>query len=146
MGGQGYVYIYKDTFLQRAVAIKEMKHPGDAHALRDELAKIREIRSRHVVEVYDLFEAKRSDRVALVEEYVPGPTLEELAASGGGPSENEAIKILWQIASGLADIHGHGVIHRDIKPQNMKRDGEGIIKILDFGLSSIAAPDALSLT
>jgi eukaryotic-like serine/threonine-protein kinase len=141
-GGQGYVYIYKDTFLQRNVAIKEMKHPGDAVALRDELARIREIRSRHVVEVYDLFEAKQSTNVALVEEYVPGPTLEDLAKSQPPLSQNQVIKILWQIACGLADVHAHNIIHRDIKPRNIKQDDEGVVKVLDFGLSSILVPGA----
>lgn len=144
-GGQGYVYKYKDAFLQRAVAIKEMKYPADAGALRDELARIREIRSRHVVEVYDLFEAKRSDSVALVEEYVDGPTLEEWATANTAPSESNSVKVLWQIACGLADVHAHGIIHRDIKPQNMRLDTEGVVKILDFGLSSIADPDAETL-
>lgn len=141
-GGQGYVYLYRDTFLQRHVAIKEMKHPGDAGVLRDELAKIREIRSRHVVEVYDLFEAKRSGGVALVEEYVPGSTLENLAAFQPALSDIQAIRILWQIACGLSDIHAHHIIHRDVKPRNIKRDTEGVIKILDFGLSSNMAPEA----
>lgn len=141
-GGQGYVYIYQDTFLQRDVAIKVMKDPRDADELRGELSRIREIRSRHIVEIYDLFEAKRSNQVALVEEYVPGPTLEELATSGAILSENEATKLLWQIACGLADIHAHGIIHRDIKPQNIKRDAEGIIKILDLGISSVLAQHA----
>jgi len=141
IGGQGYVYIYQDTFLQRDVAIKVMKEPRDADELRGELARIRDIRSRHIVEIYDLFEAKRSDQVALVEEYVPGPTLEELATSGATLSANEATKTLWQIACGLADIHAHGILHRDIKPQNIKLDEEGIIKILDLGISSVLAVD-----
>lgn len=141
-GGQGYVYIYQDTFLQRDVAIKVMKDPRDANELRDELARIREIRSRHIVEIYDLFEATRSNQVALVEEYVPGPTLEEVATSGSMLTGDDATKLLWQIACGLADIHAHSIIHRDIKPQNIKRDAEGIIKILDLGLSSVLAQDA----
>src|SRR5690349_19523461 len=94
LGGQGYVYVYKDTFLARPVAIKEMKRIGDAKVLRDELAAIGEIRSRHVIEVYDLFEAKNSDRLALVEEYVPGQTLEEIAKAAEGVSVDAAIKLL----------------------------------------------------
>lgn len=141
-GGQGYVYVYRDTFLQRKVAIKEMKYVRDAGELRDELAMIREIRSPHVVEVYDLFEAKRSAGLALVEEYVPGQTLEDLASSQPSLSDDLIIKILWQIACGLADIHAHSIIHRDIKPRNIKQDHEGVIKILDFGLSSIITPEA----
>ncbi|GAH59174.1 unnamed protein product, partial [marine sediment metagenome] len=142
VGGQGYVYVYIDTFLKRKVAIKEMRYPEDANSLREELAKISEIRSRHVVELYDLFEAKRSARIALVEEYVPGQTLEALATSQEALSQAQVIKILWQIACGITDIHSHGIIHRDIKPQNMKLDAEGIIKILDFGLSSNISPEA----
>ena len=142
VGGQGYVYVYIDTFLKRKVAIKEMRYPEDANSLREELAKISEIRSRHVVELYDFFEAKRSARIALVEEYVPGQTLEALATSQEALSQTQVIKILWQIACGITDIHSHGIIHRDIKPQNMKLDAEGIIKILDFGLSSNIYPEA----
>lgn len=141
-GGQGYVYVYKDTFLQRKVAIKEMKYVENVGKLRDELARIREIHSRHVVEVYDLFKAKRSAGLALVEEYVPGQTLEDLASSQPPLSDDLIIKILWQIACGLADIHAHGIIHRDIKPQNIKQDHEDVIKILDFGLSSIITPES----
>lgn len=143
-GGQGFVYVYKDSFLDRLVAIKEMKRVRNSHSLRNELAKIREIRSRHVIEVYDFFEAKHSERVALVEEYVGGPTIQELAGSLVAPIDG--IKVLWQIACGLADIHSHGIIHRDVKPSNMRFDRENIVKIFDFGLSSLTAGDPHTLS
>lgn len=142
VGGQGYVSKYRDKFLDRDVAMKEMRYPVDATSLRDELARIRDIRSRHVVEIYDLLEARRSNSVALVEEYVPGQTVQDLALSTPAISESTAIRTLWQIADGIADIHAQNIIHRDIKPQNMKLDSEGVVKILDFGLSSVLEPDA----
>ena len=142
-GGQGYVHIYRDSFLDRPVAIKEMKQIRDAEVLRDELARIREVRSRHVIEVYDLLRSKRTPRVALVEEYVPGVTLRELSTTIS--TEAAALRLLWQMASGLVDVHNHGIVHRDFNPNNIKRDSEGIIKILDFGLSAVEAPDTQTI-
>lgn len=142
VGGQGYVYKYIDLFLDREVAIKEMKYLGDADDLRNELTRISEIRSRHVVEVFDFFEAKHSNGIAIVEEYIDGKTLYKLIEEPESPAIQNIIIILWQIACGISDIHDQGIIHRDIKPQNMKLDGDGIIKILDFGLSAHDEPDA----
>jgi len=58
---------------------------------------------------------------------------------------NDYLRLLWQIASGIADIHDLGVIHRDIKPNNMKVDPEGIVKIFDFGLARDEGADAATL-
>ena len=55
------------------------------------------------------------------------------------------LKVLWQIASGIADIHDAGLIHRDIKPNNMKLDSENIVKIFDFGLSRSTGSDAVTV-
>jgi len=68
---------------------------------------------------------------AIVLEYIDGNALN----IGGYSSGNEYLKIVWQISCGLADIHSKGVIHRDIKPDNLKIDSEGVLKVLDFGLS-----------
>jgi serine/threonine protein kinase len=133
-GGQGFVSLYKDTFLDRFVAIKYMKSVADANLLKKELSALRDLRSRHVVEVYDLLFAKRSDAAALVQEFVPGPSLPDYIAAK--PMDHEVLKTLWQLASGLADIHAKQKVHRDIKPSNLKFDGENILKILDFGIVS----------
>ena len=142
-GGQGYVHLYRDLFLDRPVAIKEMKRIRDAEVLRDELARIREVRSRHVIEVYDLLGQKQTPSVALVEEYVPGATLRQLSTTIS--TEAEALSLLWQMASGLVDVHNYGIVHRDFNPNNVKSDSEGIIKILDFGLSAVEEPDAQTI-
>jgi eukaryotic-like serine/threonine-protein kinase len=133
-GGQGYVYVCKDVYLDRKVAIKVMKAKGDATALKHELSALCEIRSRHVAQVYDLVSSK-GGTLGLIQEFVPGANLEEYAAKNK-ISPEEYLKILYQIACGLADIHGHGKVHRDVKPRNLKFDAENIVKILDFGFVS----------
>jgi serine/threonine protein kinase len=142
-GGQGYVYICDDTFLARRVAIKVMKNVLDASALRSEFAALRDVWSQHTAEIYDLVLAKRSGMAGLVQEYVPGPSLEQYAA--GELSDGEYIRTLWQLARGIADIHTCGKIHRDIKPSNVKFDAENVLKILDFGLSSPIDPNSETL-
>jgi serine/threonine protein kinase len=132
-GGQGYVYVCNDKFLERKVAIKVMKAKGDTARLRKELNVLCEIKSRHVTQVYDLV-ASKGGTLGLVQEFVPGSNLEDYAANNDIP-QGEYLKILYQVACGLADIHDHKKVHRDVKPQNLKFDAEGVVKILDFGLS-----------
>lgn len=69
--------------------------------------------------------------LGLILEFIDGSTLREGQFSFG----IDYLKVIWQIASGLTDIHGAGVIHRDIKPDNMRIDSAGVAKILDFGLA-----------
>jgi eukaryotic-like serine/threonine-protein kinase len=139
-GGQGYVYVCKDTYLDRTVAIKVMKSSRDSDALLNELAQVQGIRSKHIAQIYDIVSAKRSSSIGLVEEYVAGNDLEGEAAKI--TSGVDFLRILYQISCGLADIHQAGKVHRDIKPSNIRVDDEGIVKILDFGISTKAVPDA----
>jgi eukaryotic-like serine/threonine-protein kinase len=77
-----------------------------------------------------------------VQEFVPAADLSSWAVqNNSGTAAERSLVVLYQIACGLCDIHASGKIHRDIKPKNIKFDSEHIIKILDFGLSSDAAPD-----
>ena len=137
-GGQGYVWIYQDIHLDRKVAVKFLKPSHNPEVLLKEMASIRSIRSKHVAQVYDLQFHKNTNRPALIQEYVPGPDVVEIA--GQNLPLHRTLPILYQIAAGIADVHACGKIHRDIKPPNIKRDDEGILKLLDFGLSC----DALS--
>jgi len=139
-GGQGFVYVCHDAYLDRDVAIKVMRHISDADMLRRELASLREIRSQNIAEIYDLVIAKRSGIVGLVQEFVPGPTLSEYIAVG--IAEADQLKILYQIACGIADVHAYQKLHRDVKPDNMKFDAENVLKILDFGLVTDARTNA----
>ncbi len=138
-GGQGYVFVCDDEYLERKVAIKVMKVVSDAAVLRQEIAAVSDIRSRHVAEVYDVVHAKRSQMVGLVQEFVPGPSLEEYVKTS---HDSKLLQVAWQLASGIADIHSHRKIHRDIKPSNARFDDEGVLKILDFGMAMVDREDA----
>ncbi|MFY8063009.1 MAG: protein kinase domain-containing protein, partial [Usitatibacteraceae bacterium] len=137
VGGMAAVYPCMDIVLERQVAIKIM--PGSAHRrrVRDELEALLKLRSKHVVQVYDVLNHAEGD-LAIVQEFIDGLDLfdDKLAPS----SLDGYLKLLWQIASGIADVHELGVIHRDIKPNNMKVDPEGVIKIFDFGLARDEGP------
>lgn len=132
LGGMGGVIPCTDTVLERQVAIKFIRNNIDQRRMLDELAALMRVRSKHVVQVYDIVNTLDFG-TGIVQEYIYGKDL----IDGFTPpkSEIEYYKSIWQIASGISDIHDAGTIHRDIKPNNMKLDPEGVIKIYDFGLS-----------
>lgn len=130
-GGMSSVYPYKDQYLERKVALKIIPPGPNARRIQDELEALFKLRSKHVVQVYDV--ARDSDSIGIVQEFIDGV---DLFSDQHAPNTCEAyLRMIWQIASGIADIHAAGIIHRDIKPNNMKVDQEGILKIFDFGLA-----------
>jgi serine/threonine-protein kinase len=138
-GGFSDVFFFYDTNLERNVAIKSIRDIAEISRLQDEISALMQLRSKHVVQVYDVIPP--IDNVfGIVMEYINGYDLFHLPKELKQP--NILLKILWQIASGITDIHNSGIIHRDIKPNNMKIDEEGIVKIFDFGLARNQGFDA----
>jgi eukaryotic-like serine/threonine-protein kinase len=135
-GGQGSVYVCRDENLARDVAIKFHEDSTDLDILRDEIRSLRSVESKHVVQIYDILQ--EGDIIGLVQEFIPGSDLSDHAATFATPGHY--LKLLYQIAAGIADIHAAGKIHRDIKPNNMKLDSENILKIFDFGLACDQSP------
>lgn len=132
-GGMSDTWLCKDGNLKRDIVIKSIK-PGISPAkLVDELSALSSIRSRHVVQVLDVIYDASGDICGFVEEYIDGPPLTCPAL----PNRAAALRLLYPIACGIADIHEHGRLHRDIKPENMKFDLEGTLKVFDFGLAKI---------
>ncbi|MDX9678239.1 serine/threonine-protein kinase [Pseudomonas zeae] len=131
-GGMAKVLICNDITLERKVAIKVMPGSSNKRRVRDELNALLKMRSKHVVQVYDILTIERED-LAIVQEFIEG--LDLFDPKTRPENSEDYLKLIWQIASGLSDIHQLNVIHRDIKPNNMKIDAEGIVKIFDFGLS-----------
>jgi serine/threonine-protein kinase len=128
----GVVQLYRDVALDRSVAVKFTRRLDDLPRVFDELRALQQLRSNHVVQIYDAIrKAPSSFEIALVEEYLPGEDLEDVRPEHGVPF----LLILWQIASGLADVHEAGLIHRDIKPGNLKVGADRHIKLIDFGLT-----------
>lgn len=141
-GGMGSVILCDDTILERPIAIKFISSAAHKRRMDDEVAALLKLRSKHVVQVYDVVRPA-DDEIGIVQEFIDGRDLFESYAP---PASLDAYyKQIWQIASGIADIHELGVIHRDIKPNNMKTDPEGVIKIFDFGLARDEGPSAKTM-
>lgn len=131
-GGFGSVVFCTDLHLERPVAIKFIQDPAEKDRIIDEIRALLQLRSKHVVQVYDLV-GLGTDSLGIVEEYIDGDDMWD--SHFPKLSLENYLKTLWQVASGLTDIHSAKIIHRDIKPNNIKLDGEGLIKIFDFGLA-----------
>lgn len=132
-GGMGEIIECKDVHLDRKVVIKKLHSGVEQRRIIDEYKALAKLRSKHVVQLFDLLEINNggTTEVAIVLEFIEG---QDLQLSGYSPNF-DYLKIVWQIAGGLRDIHAAGVIHRDIKPNNIRIDQEGVVKILDFGLA-----------
>lgn len=137
-GGMGVVYLAVDPRLGRNVAIKVL--PDDLGERSDRLGRFeREARTLaslnhpNLASVYGLQE--HLGRQMLVLEYVPGVNLGERLREGPAMSVEEALSIGVQIAAGLEAAHDSGIIHRDMKPANVRIRPDGVAKVLDFGLA-----------
>jgi eukaryotic-like serine/threonine-protein kinase len=137
-GGMALVYRARDEELDRPVAIKVL---ADNLAADDALRKrfVREARlaaqlaHKNVAQVYDSGEA--DGRPYIVMEYVEGETFAELLARRGRIPPAEAVQLALQVCAGLEHAHRAGLVHRDIKPQNLLISGDGTVKIVDFGIA-----------
>src|SRR5262249_24131462 len=141
-GGMGEVYRARDSRLGREVAIKVL--PGDLPSDQDRVRRFeQEARSAsgldhpNIITVYDIGSADSTLYIAMP--YVEGKTLRALLASGPLPTKN-VLDISVQIAEGLAKAHAAGIVHRDLKPENVMVSKDGFVKILDFGLAKLTAP------
>jgi eukaryotic-like serine/threonine-protein kinase len=152
VGGMGEVYRARDTKLGRDVAIKVLPRLLSADLERRarferEARLLASLNHPHIAAIYG-FEQTAGVH-ALVLELVEGPTLAERLERGPVPIV-EAVRIARQIADALEAAHERGVVHRDLKPQNIKVKPDGNVKVLDFGLAKAAmaaADDAdVSLT
>jgi serine/threonine protein kinase len=131
-GGMGTVVFCNDSHLERPVAIKFIQDQKNHRRILDELDALLKMRSKHVVQIYDVVRPD-ANTIGIVQEFIEGNDL--FNDPFPVQSKQNYLKTIWQIAAGIADIHDAGVIHRDIKPNNMKLDHEGIVKIFDFGLA-----------
>jgi len=143
-GGMGEVYRARDTRLGRTVAIKVMiaEVAGDPDRRARFLQEARATAALSHPNIAALFEiGEDQDQLFLVFEYVPGETLKSVIA-GRSLNPRRAIDLAVQIADALADAHAEGVVHRDIKSDNIIVTPKGNAKILDFGLASWTAGGA----
>jgi hypothetical protein len=140
-GGMGEVYRADDLKLGQTVALKLLPDHLASDAARlaqfhNEVRIARAISHRNVCRTYDIGDA--DGRPFLTMEYVDGEDLASLLRRIGRFPHDRAVEVARQICAGLAAAHERGVLHRDLKPANVMIDGEGHVRITDFGLASVA--------
>ena len=146
-GGMSTVYRAFDTLLERQVAIKlmhrETARDGDQiERFRREARHVAQLNHPHVVQVIDAGED--GDRPYIVLEYVEGETLKQRIRRMGRLPVTEAIAYAIEIARALSAAHERGIVHRDVKPQNVLVDTEGTAKVTDFGIARGLADEGLT--
>jgi len=136
-GGMGEVYLARDTRLARNVALKilrpEFANPDWIARFRDEALTASALNHPNIVTIYEIGEHEGTRFIAA--EYADGVTLRERLKHGPIPPSG-LVDIALQIAEGLSAAHDAGVVHRDIKPDNVMLRADGLVKILDFGIAT----------
>jgi eukaryotic-like serine/threonine-protein kinase len=143
-GGMGEVYRARDIRLDRPVALKLLpaelaRDPEWARRFEREARVLSALNHPNVVTVHDVGEAEGRPWIAT--EFVAGETLRARMARGRLPV-SEALDIVRQVLAGLAAAHDAGIVHRDVKPENVMVRTDGLVKLLDFGLARPLGPDA----
>jgi beta-lactam-binding protein with PASTA domain/tRNA A-37 threonylcarbamoyl transferase component Bud32 len=141
-GGMANVYLAEDEVLGRRVAIKILndRHAGDdqfVERFRREAKNAASLSHPNIVSIYDRGEAEGTYYIAM--EYLDGRSLKELIVARGPAPVNVAIDYARQILGAIRFAHRHGIVHRDIKPHNVLVDGEGRLKVTDFGIARAGA-------
>jgi uncharacterized protein (TIGR03067 family) len=141
VGGMGSVYKAEHLLMERPVALKLISHslmsnPSMIERFRREVKTAAKLKHPNIVMAYDAEQAGNSH--FLVMEYVEGKSLARLVSEQGPLPVRQACDYIRQAALGLQHAHERGMVHRDIKPQNLMLTTEGQVKILDFGLARFA--------
>ncbi|MBJ7353893.1 MAG: serine/threonine protein kinase [Thermoleophilaceae bacterium] len=149
-GGMATVYKAFDQTLERAVAVKVMrrevvKEADQLERFRREARAAAKLSHAHIVTVIDAGE--ENGRPYIVFEYVPGETLKQRIKSEGPLPITESVAYAIEIGSALVAAHAAGLVHRDVKPQNVLLDTQGHAKVADFGIArELEASDGLTKT
>jgi serine/threonine-protein kinase len=143
-GGMGVVYKATHQRLHRFVAIKfprfaaVLDHRSAARFLREAML-IGRLEHPHIVRALDAGESQYGPY--LVTEFIEGDTVEGIVRRAGPLAVDRCIALANQAADALAYAHAQGIVHRDIKPSNLLLDGDGTLRVVDFGLAKLLADD-----
>src|SRR5262249_13373511 len=140
------ILLARDPRIDRLVAIKLLKEQFDNEEFRERF--VREARSSgrlkhpNIVTIFDVGEHDNQPFIAM--EYVEGETLDSIVKRKAALSIGRKIRLMEELCAGLQYAHRFGVVHRDIKPQNVMLDADGVVKILDFGIARISGGRGLT--
>jgi serine/threonine-protein kinase len=137
-GGMADVYLCEDLTLGRHVAIKVLlqrylNDPTFVERFRREAKAAAGLNQQNLVSIYDWGEVDGTYYIAM--EYVEGETLKDLIRRRGRLSGNESVAVTTQLLAAVDFAHRSGIVHRDIKPQNVMLDRSGTVKVMDFGIA-----------
>jgi len=137
-GGMSSVYRAHDRLLERDVALKVLHQQFTddtdyVERFRREARSVAQLSHPNIVTVID--RGEQDDRQYIVFEYVAGENLKSLVEREGPLPEEKAVRLTLQIARALGFAHEHGLVHRDVKPQNVLLNGDGQAKVTDFGIA-----------
>jgi len=137
-GGMGKVYKVMDKDIDEKVALKLLNPEiaADEHTIkrfRNELKFARKVSHKNVCRMYDLSKEEGTHYITM--EYVSGEDLKSMIRMMGQLSAGKAVVVARQVCEGLVEAHRLGVVHRDLKPQNIMIDREGNARIMDFGIA-----------
>jgi len=146
-GGMAVVYLALDTILKREVAIKLLKgesadDPVALERFKREANTLTKLSHPNAVDIYDVGDDGNNHYIVM--EYVKGHTLKQLIKRRGALPPKEAVWITKQLAGALLEAHKNGIIHRDIKSQNVLIKDDGTVKLADFGIAVLN--NAMQLT
>ncbi len=146
-GGMGAVYKARDRELDRPVALKLIRrelasNPAILARFKQELLLSRQVTHKNVIRIYDLGDADGVKFITM--EFVEGRDLRSLILEKKKFSPEESVEIMQQICQALEAAHATGVIHRDLKPQNVMREDNGRILVMDFGLARTVGGDGMT--
>ena len=140
-GGMGAVYKAQDAELNRVVALKLIrpelaKNPEILQRFKQELILARQITHKNVIRIFDLGQSEGIKFITM--DFVEGQDLRRLLLEAGKFPPEQAARIMLQICRALEAAHSEGVIHRDLKPQNIMLDRGGRVYVMDFGIARSA--------
>jgi len=148
-GGMSSVYKARDALLERHVALKILheQYSNDedfVERFKREARSVAQLQHPNIVTVID--RGEEDGRQFIVFEYIEGENLKEHVVRKGRLDVREALEIADEVARGLAFAHGQGLIHRDVKPQNVLLNGDGRAKVTDFGIARTLDVDGMTQT
>jgi serine/threonine-protein kinase len=137
-GGMSTVYKAHDSLLERNVALKVLHQQYNededfVERFKHEARSVAQLQHPNIVTVID--RGEEDGRQYIVFEFIDGENLKELVVRKGRLGLRDALEIAREIAHGLAFAHDHGLVHRDVKPQNVLLNGDGRAKVTDFGIA-----------